>query len=456
MRVPATNNYPRFVLEYCTRERALMKIMQFVDQVEIQVKAGDGGNGLVAFRREKFVPRGGPAGGDGGRGGSVIIEADERLNTLVDLRYKRHYKAERGGDGGPNNRTGKDGGDLVIHVPVGTIVKDKDTDEVLGDLIEHGQRVIAAEGGRGGRGNASFATATTQTPRFAENGDPGEERALQLELKLLADVGLVGFPNVGKSTLISRISAAKPKIADYPFTTLTPNLGVVRVDEERSFVVADLPGLIEGAHQGAGLGHQFLRHIERTRLIVHLVEVSGATGREPLRDFDVINEELASFNPRLAELPQIVALTKVDVPGAGEIAAPVARAIKERGYDAHLISPVTGQGVQELVYDVAEKLEQLGPREHEVEEEVVVFTADTEAERWEVRRTGEHEFVVEGRPVELLVARANVANEYSLRRLHRQLDRVGVIKELRREGVREGDTVKIRDIEFEFRDEERE
>ncbi|MBI2842627.1 MAG: GTPase ObgE [Armatimonadetes bacterium] len=428
--------------------------MQFVDQVEIHIKAGDGGNGLVAFRREKFVPRGGPAGGDGGRGGSIIIEADESLNTLVDLRYKKHYKAERGGDGGPNNRTGKDGQGFVIKAPVGTIVQDKETGEALADLVEHGQRVVAAEGGRGGRGNASFATSTLQTPRFAENGDPGEERDLLLELKLLADVGLVGFPNVGKSTLISRISAAKPKIADYPFTTLVPNLGVVRVDRERSFVVADMPGLIEGAHLGAGLGHQFLRHIERTRLLVHLIDVSGATGREPLNDFDVINEELARFSPQLAELPKIVALNKVDVPGAGEIAARVAQIIRGRGYEVHLISAVTGQGVQELIYDLAQKLEQLGPRERPVEaEEVVTFTARPETERWEVKRVAEREYIIEGRPVEILVARTDLANEYALRRLHRQLDRMGVIGELRKLGAQEGDTVKIRDVEFEFRDE---
>lgn len=431
--------------------------MQFVDQVEISVKAGDGGNGLVAFRREKFIPRGGPAGGDGGKGGNIVLRADEGLNTLVDLRYKRHYKAERGGDGGSNDKTGKKGEDLLITVPIGTIVRDKNTDAVLADLVAHQQEVVVAEGGKGGRGNARFATSTLHTPRFAENGDPGDALELVLELKLLADVGLVGFPNVGKSTLISRISAAKPKIADYPFTTLVPNLGVVRVDNNKSFVVADMPGLIEGAHLGAGLGHQFLRHIERTRLLVHMLDVSGATGRDPLADFDVINEELASFNPELAELPQIVALTKMDVPGAEGIASPLAQEIRVRGREVHLISAVTGQGVQELVYAVSEQLEKLGPRHHRLpEDEVVVFTAEPEADHWEVRRTAEHEYIVEGRPVEILVARANVANEYSLRRLHRQLERMGVIKELRKQGASEGDIVNIRGIEFEFQDEEKE
>lgn len=430
--------------------------MQFVDEVEIHVKAGDGGKGIVAFRREKFVPHGGPAGGDGGRGGSVVLEADEGLNTLVDLRYKKHYKAERGGDGGPSNKTGRKAEDLVIKVPVGTIVRDSQTRALLSDLVEHVQRVVAAEGGRGGRGNASFATSTMQAPSFADNGDPGEERSLLLELKLLADVGLVGFPNVGKSTLISRISAAKPKIADYPFTTLVPNLGVVRVDENRSFVVADMPGLIEGAHLGAGLGHQFLRHIERTRLLVHMLDISGAAGREPVQDFQIINAELASFSPKLAELPQIVALNKMDVPGADEIAGPAAQAIRARGYEVHLISAVTGQGVQELVYTIAERLGQLGPRELPADEGVVTYVALSDAKRWEVKRVADREYTVEGRPVEILVARADVDNEYALRRLHRQLERMGVITELRKQGAGEGDTVRIRNVEFEFRDEERE
>lgn len=430
--------------------------MQFVDQVEIHVKSGDGGNGLVAFRREKFIPRGGPAGGSGGRGGSVILEADAQLNTLVDLRYKREYKAERGGDGGNNNMTGKNGNDLIIKVPVGTLVREKDTGAVVGDLIEPNQRLIVAGGGKGGRGNATFATPTLQTPQFAENGDPGEEMDLTLELKLLADVGLVGFPNVGKSTLISRISAAKPKIADYPFTTLVPNLGVVRVDINKSFVVADMPGLIEGAHQGAGLGHQFLRHIERTRLLVHIIDVSGVTGRDPLNDFEIINQELASFNPRLGELPQIVALNKADVPGAGGIASELAQTIRAQGYEVFLISAVSGQGVQELVYEIGNRLDQLGPREPIIDDDVVFFTADTDTDRWEVKQVAPNEYTVEGRRVDILVARTTVSNTYSLRRLHKQLERLGVLKELKNQGATEGDTVRIRDIEFEYKDEDAE
>ena len=254
--------------------------MQFVDQVEITIKAGDGGNGMVAYRHEKFMPRGGPSGGNGGKGGSVIIQAEARINTLVDLRYKRNYRAERGGDGGPNDRHGKDADDLLLKVPVGTLVYRSDTDQLVADLAHDAQQVIAAKGGKGGRGNASFSTSTLQTPKFAEKGEPTDEIPIRLELKLLADVGLVGYPSVGKSTLISMISAAKPKIADYPFTTLVPNLGVVKIGDA-GFVVADMPGLIEGAHEGAGLGHQFLRHIERTRLLVHLIDVSGFSGPRP-------------------------------------------------------------------------------------------------------------------------------------------------------------------------------
>ncbi len=431
--------------------------MQFVDQAEIFVKAGDGGHGVVAFRREKFMPRGGPAGGDGGKGGDIVITADQRLNTLVDLRYHKHYHADRGGDGGQNNMSGKKASDLFLKVPVGTIIRDKDTEQVLADLVEDGQVFTSVHGGRGGRGNAQFATSTMQTPRFSENGDPGEERTLAMELKLLADVGLVGFPNVGKSTVISRISAARPKIADYPFTTLIPNLGVVRVDDNRSFVVADMPGLIEGAHQGAGLGHQFLRHIERTRLLVHILDISGTTGRDALQDFDIINSELTQFNPRLGELPQIVALNKSDVNGDEEMKAELVRAVREKGYESvHLISAVTGHGLQELVYDIGEHVERLGPRHQAQEDDVITFTVESEPETWEVKKTAPNEFVVEGKPVELVIARTNVANEFAFRRLHRQLDRMGVIKALREAGAQDGDTVKIRNIEFDFYDEDAE
>ena len=433
--------------------------MQFVDQVEISVKAGDGGNGLVAFRHEKFIPHGGPSGGNGGRGGNVIIDADAGLNTLVDLRYSKHYKAHRGGDGGPNDRHGKNGEDLTLRVPVGTLVIEVESGRVLADLMHDGQQFVAAKGGAGGRGNASFASSTLQTPRFAEKGEPTDEIALRLELKLLADVGLIGYPSVGKSTLISRISAAKPKIADYPFTTLVPNLGVVRV-EMSSFVVADMPGLIEGAHDGAGLGHQFLRHIERTRLLVHLIDVSGLTDRDPMHDFDAINDELRLHSEKLAALPQIVALNKVDMPDAAKIVEALRPALESRGLEVFEISALTGQGLQPLIYRIAAKLDELPrgtppspPYQGGVKggnEEVVRFTVEPSQDAWEARKTGDGEFEVEGRAVEMLVRRADLGNEYAVRRMHRQLERMGVIKRLRSLGATEGDTVRIHGIEFEF------
>ena len=426
--------------------------MQFVDRVEIWIKGGDGGNGIVAFRREKYVPRGGPSGGNGGRGGNITICANSGLNTLVDFRYKKHYKAERGGDGGPNDRHGKDGNDLTLPVPVGTLVMDSETGKVLADLTREGQTYIAAKGGDGGRGNASYATSTLQTPKFAEKGEPTEEVHLVLELKLLADVGLVGYPSVGKSTLISKISAARPKIADYPFTTLVPNLGVVKI-EDNSFVVADMPGLIEGAHMGAGLGIQFLRHIERTRLLVHIIDVSGLTGRDPMRDFDSINSELSSHSEKLASLPQIVAFNKVDMPDAPEIISRLRPCLEERGLEVFEISALTGLGLQPLLYRIAERLKEL-PREVEAPvEEVVRFTVEPGEEAWEAKKTGANEYVVTGKAVEMIVARTDVNNEYAIRRMHQQLEKMGVIKKLRNLGAQHGDSVIIRGLEFEFSDE---
>ncbi|HBC91428.1 MAG TPA: GTPase ObgE, partial [Pelotomaculum sp.] len=286
----------------------------FFDKARIFVKGGDGGNGCVAMRREKYVPEGGPWGGDGGRGGDIVFQADKGLRTLVDFRYKRHYKAERGKHGEGKNRYGPSADDLVVRLPVGTVIRDDDTGELIADLVQNGQQVVVARGGRGGRGNAHFATPNNKAPKLAEKGEPGEERWLSLELKLLADVGLVGFPNAGKSTLISQVSAAKPKIADYPFTTITPNLGVVRVDDGRSFVVADIPGLIEGAHLGAGLGHEFLRHVERTRLLIHVLDTAGSEGRDPVEDFKVTNRELILYNPAIGSRPQVIVANKMDLP----------------------------------------------------------------------------------------------------------------------------------------------
>ena len=334
----------------------------FIDEAKIRVKAGDGGNGCLAFRREKFVPRGGPSGGDGGKGGDIIMESSERHNTLVHFRFNPEYKAQRGRHGEGSNRTGREGIDIILKVPVGTILYDAETGEKIHDFSRPDERIVVAQGGRGGRGNARFATSTHQAPREHEDGRPGEDRVFRLELKLLADVGLVGFPNVGKSTLISRISAARPKIADYPFTTLQPNLGVVAVGqppEERSFVVADIPGLIEGAHSGAGLGIQFLRHIERTRLLVHLVDVSDASGRpDPVKDVEVINKELESFGAGLEGKPMIMAASKIDVANKDKLAK-LKRYCKKQGLELFPISAVTGKGIDELKYAIAEKLDEV-------------------------------------------------------------------------------------------------
>jgi GTP-binding protein len=334
----------------------------FVDEAKIRVKAGDGGNGCMAFRREKFVPRGGPSGGDGGRGGDVIMESSERHNTLVHFRFNPEYKAERGRHGEGSNKTGREGEDVVLSVPVGTVVYDELTGEMVHDFSGPDDRVVIARGGRGGRGNARFATSTHQAPREHEQGFPGEERNLRLELKLLADVGLVGYPNAGKSTLISRISAARPKIADYPFTTLQPNLGVVVVGEqpeERSFVVADIPGLIEGASEGAGLGTQFLRHIERTRLLAHLVDISDSSGRpDPVQDFEVITRELANFGEGLDSKPTIIVATKLDAANPEKLAK-LKRFAKRKKLPFYAISAVTGEGVEELKWTMADRVEEI-------------------------------------------------------------------------------------------------
>jgi GTPase len=336
--------------------------MQFLDQAKVLVKAGDGGNGCMAFRREKFVPRGGPSGGDGGRGGDITLVAAAHHNTLLQFSFNPEHKAERGRHGLGSNRSGADGASIDVPVPVGTVVYDEATGEKLFDFTEVGQRFVVARGGKGGRGNQHFATPTHQAPTEHEPGRPGEERRLRLELKLLADVGLVGFPNAGKSTLISRISAARPKIADYPFTTLEPNLGVVQLPDWKSFVVADIPGLIEGAHEGHGLGIQFLRHIERTRLLVHLVDVSEASGRDPVQDFEIVMQELASFSDELAAKPMIVAATKMDSAQDPERVSSLRKVAEERGLEFFEISSATGQGIEVLKYAMAERVVASEPR----------------------------------------------------------------------------------------------
>ncbi|NPA58760.1 MAG: GTPase ObgE [Aquificae bacterium] len=326
--------------------------MKFVDKAKIHVKAGDGGNGCVAFRREKFVPLGGPAGGDGGKGGDVIIVADPRMRTLLDFKHKRHYKAEKGQHGSGSNKHGRKGEDLIIKVPVGTVIKDAETGEVIADLVEEGQQVVVAKGGKGGKGNAAFKTSTNQSPDYAEEGKKGEEKWLDLELKLIADLGIVGFPNAGKSTLISVLSNAKPKIADYPFTTLAPVLGVMKTEEGENIVIADIPGLIEGASEGQGLGHDFLRHVERTKGLIHLIDISDFREREPVEAFEMINKELKKYSPQLAEKPQIVVGNKIDILSDRSLIQKLEKYFKEKGYPFVAVSLATKEGIDKLKKEI--------------------------------------------------------------------------------------------------------
>ncbi|MEG6572923.1 MAG: GTPase ObgE [Caldibacillus debilis] len=424
----------------------------FVDQVKIYVKGGDGGNGMVAFRREKYVPKGGPAGGDGGKGGDVVFVVDEGLRTLMDFRYQRHFKAPRGENGMSKNMHGKNAEDLVVKVPPGTVVIDDDTKEVIADLTEHGQRVVVARGGRGGRGNARFATAKNPAPEIAEKGEPGEERYLVLELKLLADVGLVGFPSVGKSTLLSVVSSAKPKIADYHFTTIVPNLGVVETEDQRSFVMADLPGLIKGAHQGAGLGLQFLRHIERTKVIVHVIDMAAVEGRDPYEDFLTINEELARYKMRLTERPMIIAANKMDLPNAEANLRDFKKRLKE-DLPVFPISAATKQGIRELLFAVADLLEKTPEfplLEGEPSANRVVYKHRPEEEGFTITRDPDGAFVIKGKKIEKLFKMTDFSREEAVKRFARQLRSMGVDDALRKRGAKDGDTVRLLDYEFEF------
>ncbi len=415
----------------------------FKDYAKIYVKAGDGGNGCVAFRREKYVPYGGPSGGDGGRGGHVIFKTDQGLSTLIDFRYKRHYKAERGTHGQGKKMHGRKGKDLIILVPTGTVIRDAESGEILADLTEDSQEFIAARGGRGGRGNTRFATPVRKAPSFAENGEPGDEYWLELELKLLADVGLVGFPNAGKSTLISKVSAARPRIADYPFTTLEPYLGVVRVDVGSSFTLADIPGLIEGAHQGAGLGHRFLRHIERTRLLVHVLDASGQEGRDPLHDFETINRELASYDPVLTARPMLLAVNKIDLPEAQENL----ERIKEKlagTYEIFPISALQGLGVQELIYRIYTLLGEIPAKPLHMPE---IKSGEDPEPGFSIEKTGEL-YIVRGPEVEKRVAMTNLENPEAVNYLQGWLERKGIEEALKEHGVKAGDTVRIGKLEF--------
>lgn len=423
--------------------------MKFIDRVKIYVQAGTGGNGTVAFRREAHVPKGGPSGGDGGRGGSVIFVATNSLSTLLDLRYYREYKAQNGEKGHAKKMHGADADDLVIRVPVGTCVYDDDTGNIIADLTKDGQRAVIAKGGRGGRGNARFASSRNPAPKICENGEPGEKFNLRVELKLLADVGLVGFPSVGKSTLLSVVSKARPQIADYHFTTIVPNLGVVQVKDGRSFVMADLPGLIEGASQGKGLGHQFLRHIERYRVIVHVIDMSGSEGRDPYEDYVTINKELGEYEYRLLERPQIIVANKMD----GDEAEENLKKFKEKLGDQKvfpIIAPIH-EGIDAVLYAVADALETAPDFfNQEEEQESVLYTYKEEEKPFTIHNKGNGVWEVTGKKVERLVQMASFTTDDGFQRFALQIRNMGIDDALREAGCEDGDTVRLYDFEFEF------
>lgn len=424
-------------------------IAMFIDRAKITVKAGSGGNGMSSFRREKYVPKGGPSGGDGGRGGNVVLIGDTNMNTLIDFRYKRQFKADNGVNGQSSTMHGRGAEDLLVKVPPGTIIRDEATNQILGDITEPGQMVVVAKGGRGGRGNARFVNSVNRAPTFAELGEPGEENTLLLELKLLADVGLLGYPSVGKSSILSMVSAAKPEIAAYHFTTLSPVLGVVSIGEGQNFVLADIPGLIEGAHEGVGLGHDFLRHIERTKVLIHVLDVSGIEGRDPIEDFHKINNELKLYNERLFKRPQIIAANKMDLPEAKENYQRVAGYMKEAGHEIYPVSAATGEGLQALMQRAAQLLSEYVEEPEEIEE-AKVYEAKPEDE-FSIKRDDDGAFVVLGEGIEKLVAMTRFVDEEGLRRFQAIWRRLGIDEELRARGIKEGDTVRIRDMEFEFR-----
>lgn len=428
----------------------------FVDQASISLKAGDGGNGSIAFRRETYVPDGGPSGGDGGKGGDIWIKADANLRTLMDFRYKRHYKAEKGEDGKNKNMFGRHGEDLILSVPCGTLVMDKESGEQLADLVNHGDAFLAARGGRGGKGNARFKTATRQAPQFAQAGGQGDELEVVLELKLIADIGLLGFPNVGKSTLLSVISEARPKIADYHFTTLTPNLGVVKTKSGESYVVADIPGLIEGASEGVGLGLEFLRHVERTKVLIHVIDAAGLEGREPMDDFEKLNRELCLYEESLGTKPQIVAANKADLLYEKEKTVELEASFRERNIPFYVISAATGEGIDALMIAAGEMLkveeERLlaaTPVETESTEERVITLSSEDRERFAVTKE-EDAYVISGDLVRKLIYQLNMDSMDSLLHFYRVLEKRGVIDKLKEMGVQEGDTVRILEVEFEF------
>lgn len=421
----------------------------FIDRAKIFVKSGDGGNGCISFRREKYVPLGGPDGGDGGRGGDVIIEVDTNMTTLLDLTYKRKYIAERGTDGSSSKCYGKDGENLIVKVPMGTIIKDEETDKIMADLSHPGDRYVVCRGGKGGKGNVKFCTPTRQAPTFAEPGMPGDERKIVLELKLLADVGLLGFPNVGKSTLLSMVSKARPKIANYHFTTLKPNLGVVAVPGIQPFVMADIPGIIEGAADGVGLGLDFLRHIERTRVLIHVVDISGVEGRDAIEDFLKINEELKKYSIKLWDRPQIVAANKSDMLFEDDKFEEFKKKLNEMGYNkVFKISAATNEGVEELMKETARLLTEIPVVDLEIAEEDKFMPED---KKFTYTITVEEDvYIIDGTFVDRLLMAVNVNDPDSLRYFHKVLRNKGIMDELKEMGIQDGDTVRLKDFEFEF------
>ncbi|HYE81249.1 MAG TPA: GTPase ObgE [Clostridia bacterium] len=422
----------------------------FVDKAKIFIKAGDGGDGRISFRREKYVPNGGPDGGDGGDGGDIVFIVDENMRTLMDFRYRRKHVAENGEMGGVNNSSGRSAENLYIKVPAGTILRDAETGGLLGDLKNPGDSAVIARGGKGGKGNQHFATPTRQAPRFAQPGEKGLERWVELELKLLADVGLVGFPNVGKSTLLSIVTSAKPKIANYHFTTLVPNLGVVDLGNGRSFVIADIPGLIEGAHSGVGLGHDFLRHVERTKVLIHLVDTSGLEGRDPLEDFYKINDELKLYSEKLVNKPQVVACNKMDIPESEENFNRVKEELGKKGYEVFAISAATREGIEPLLNRVYNLLEKVKDVEEPVEEIVdLVYHSSTSDKPFTVRKEN-GAFIVEGKLVEQLLSSVNLDDNDSIKYFQKVLRKRGIVDELKQLGVKDGDTVKMQELEFEY------
>lgn len=421
----------------------------FIDRAKIFVKSGDGGHGSISFRREKYVPLGGPDGGDGGRGGDVILLADRNMTTLLDFTYKRKYVAEKGGNGEGSKCYGKDGEKLIIKVPMGTIIKDQESGKIMADLSHDGDTYVVCRGGKGGKGNAKYATPTRQAPQFAEPGMPGEERFIVLELKLLADVGLLGFPNVGKSTLLSMVSKARPKIANYHFTTLKPNLGVVSMPGIQNFVIADIPGIIEGAAEGVGLGLDFLRHVERTRVLIHVVDISGVEGRDPIEDFLKINEELKKYSIKLWDRPQIVAANKSDMLFDEEVYENFKKKVNELGYDkVFKISAATNEGVSDLMKEAARLLSEIPVKDLEIDE-AERFMPEEKKFTYEIN-IEDGVYVVSGTFVDRLLLAVNVNDPDSLRYFHKVLRNKGIIDELVSMGIEDGDYVRLNDFEFEF------